>query len=858
MAVSAAMAPRGAATLALPAMGVRLPRCRGRLPATERAGPSPRCVGLGAAYAGARASVREGRRSAVGASRAARPGAGEGGGADAAAAGDKEGEETQRSTGSALGLEGRLAADLRPRAAKQEEVPAVLATASSGGTDAAVVVAGEDATGADVEGTEFGEKDERRFLRVLVAVLYLYKRAFRRTFGWAIRPVRRALPTRYNRLRRLRAAANANPGDPHRVAAYFAGLNAAGKHDDVVLQFERSKNATGEGCVREYMTALSASGKMPDADLPALLEKLKGRAQAAPGDGEPVTRSLPGSSMLVPLHISLVEDRRRGGAFATLSRLAEVLAFSILLLAVFWIGAAVVVVQKGGGVDKSAGSGLSGGAGSGLQSPSAFLPKEYGKDGVEPDKGKKKTFADVKGVDEAVNELADIVEYLKNPDKFTRLGGQLPRGVLLVGPPGTGKTLLARAIAGEAGVPFYYRAGPEFEEMFVGVGSRRVRELFKAAKKKAPCIVFIDEIDAVGGSRNSLESKKTSGRQTLNQLLVEMDGFEPNEGIVVLAATNMPETLDKALTRPGRFDQTVAVPNPDVRGRTQILEHYLANKPVAKDVNIDVLARGTSGFSGADLFNLVNVAAVKGSMEGHMEIGRAVLDFAKDKILMGVERKSAVISPENMRLTAYHEAGHALVATLTDGALPVHKATITPRGNTLGMVTQLPDRDDTSINLKQMLARLDVCMGGRVAEELIFGAEFVTTGATGDLKQATALARHMVAECGMSDSVGPVFHAVGAEYGGPSSETGRLIEEEVKRLLTESYARVTSLLSGNKDLLHRLAGSLLEHETMTAEQIRDVIGNEGRVPGRGYGHPEVDDPQLVPVGSFAKDVRNSR
>nr|KYP58629.1 hypothetical protein KK1_014044 [Cajanus cajan] len=603
------------------------------------------------------------------------------------------------------------------------------------------------------------------------------------------------------RLARLIIDAEANPNDVAKQTALLIELN---KHspESVIKHFEGREGAVDSRGVVEYVRALVMTNAIAEylpneeygkpSRLPTLLQELKQRASG--NSDEPILS--PGTSEKQPLHVVMVDPK-----VSQKSRFVQDLLSTILFIVVMglvWVMGMVAlqkfIVSLGGIGTSSSGSSTS------------YAPKELNKE-VMPEKNVK-TFKDVKGCDDAKQELEEVVEYLKNPAKFTRLGGKLPKGILLTGPPGTGKTLLAKAIAGEAGVPFFYRAGSEFEEMYVGVGARRVRSLFQAAKKKAPCIIFIDEIDAVGSTRKQWEGHT---KKTLHQLLVEMDGFEQNEGIIVMAATNLPDILDPALTRPGRFDRHIIVPNPDLRGRQEILELYLQDKPLADDVDIKTIARGTPGFNGADLANLVNIAAIKAAVEGAEKLAAAQLEFAKDRIIMGTERKTMSISEESKKLTAYHESGHAIVAINTEGAQPIHKATILPRGSALGMVTQLPSGDETSVSKKQLLARLDVCMGGRVAEEIIFGQDHITTGASSDLNSATELAQYMVSICGMSDAIGPVHIKER-----PSSEMQSRIDAE----------------ASHEKALHALANALLEYETLNAEEIRRILlpYREGRVP----------------------------
>lgn len=436
------------------------------------------------------------------------------------------------------------------------------------------------------------------------------------------------------------------------------------------------------------------------------------------------------------------------------------------------------------------------------------------------------TFEDVAGIDEAKQELEEIVEFLKDPGKFSRLGGKIPKGALLVGQPGTGKTLIARAVAGEANVPFFSISGSDFVEMFVGVGASRVRDMFEQGKKNAPCIIFIDEIDAVGRHRGAGYGGGNDEReQTLNQMLVEMDGFEANEGVVILAATNRADVLDPALMRPGRFDRQIHVPLPDVKGREKILEVHMKKVPLANNVKANVIARGTPGFSGAELANLVNEAALLAARKNKRVVGMDELEEAKDKVMMGAERRSMAMSEDEKKLTAYHEAGHAIVSLFEPESDPIHKATIVPRGGALGMVVRLPEGDRYSTSKAKMLANLSVAMGGRVAEEIIFGEEQVTSGASGDIKQATRLARAMVTEWGLSEKIGMIDY--GDDDHDPrrkriSSDTSAAIEKEVRSLVDNGYKKAKKILTDNLDFLHSLAKALLEYESLNGDEIKDL------------------------------------
>ncbi len=469
----------------------------------------------------------------------------------------------------------------------------------------------------------------------------------------------------------------------------------------------------------------------------------------------------------------------------------------------------------------------------------------------------KVTFDDVAGADEAKVELQEIIEFLKDPQKFTKLGGRLPKGALLVGPPGTGKTLLARAVAGEAGRPFFSMSGSDFVEMFVGVGASRVRDLFEQGKAHAPCIIFIDEIDAVGRHRGAgLGGGHDEREQTLNQLLVEMDGFESNEGVILIAATNRPDVLDPALMRPGRFDRQIVVDLPDLRGREGILRVHIRNKPMAEDVDVTTLARGTPGMAGADLANLVNEGALLAARRNHEKVYMADLEDAKDKVMMGAERKSMVMKDEERKLTAYHEGGHAICAVKVKGNDPLHKVTIVPRGRTLGVAWTLPEDDRVSVTREQLEANLVKAYGGRVAEELVFGRDRVTTGAASDIQQATGLARRYVSQWGLSDEIGPILVGdneqelfLGRELQTRrevSERTAQLVDSEVTRVIKEAYARATVVLQENMDLLHRVAAALLDRETLTGDEVAALSRGE-KLPPRPISPPPALPALATPV-----------
>ncbi|KAK5018436.1 i-AAA protease yme1 [Cryomyces antarcticus] len=635
--------------------------------------------------------------------------------------------------------------------------------------------------------------------------------------------------TSQNLLAHLEQTANNNPQSATAQNALYSALLRANMPEIVVERYQNGRYASNPACESVYLRALERVGAAEKGS--GLVGNTGGAGQAGAMSSEQLQA------------IGQAVTARHQGANVSISRAGtgakeqplyvvvdESLGNSIFKWAkfLFWFGLTcyltlvliTLVIDASGMLKKVAGA---------------------GKDSEAKPELQTTRFSDVHGCDEAKEELQELVEFLKAPDKFSTLGGKLPKGVLLVGPPGTGKTLLARAVAGEAGVPFFYMSGSEFDEVYVGVGAKRVRELFNAARAKAPAIVFIDELDAIGGKRNERDAAYV--KQTLNQLLTDLDGFDQNSGVIFLAATNFPQMLDKALTRPGRFDRNVVVPLPDVRGRVAILKHHMRNIQIGTDVDASTIARGTPGFSGAELENVVNQAAVHASKNKAKKVSMSDFEWAKDKIMMGAERKSAVIQQKDKIMTAYHEGGHALVAMFTKASDPLYKATIMPRGHALGITFQLPELDKVSMAKKEYLAKIDVCMGGKVAEEIVYGPDDVTSGASSDIQQATSIAYAMVTQMGMSEALGNIdLHS---DYARLSSETKQRIEQEVRRIVEEGRDRATALLTAKRKELDLLANALLEYESLGKDEMERVVRGE-KLPDKLKAAP--DAPLKLPEG----------
>ncbi|GAM18794.1 hypothetical protein SAMD00019534_019690, partial [Acytostelium subglobosum LB1] len=578
--------------------------------------------------------------------------------------------------------------------------------------------------------------------------------------------------------------ADERPKDEQTQEILYKELMDMGDYDTIIQRFESLAYASNEECVRYYFQALVYSKKMNRANL-SLVDKQAGTFAIHFGPSDDMVQRI-SQQPVVPL----IKIEGLGGKPSMFDRMINLLMLSTLGVLIYYM-----ISDTAPGTTESS------------------VAKEH------TEASNATTFGDVKGIDDVKNELIEIVDYLKNPEKYDKIGAKLPKGILMSGEPGTGKTLLARAIAGEAGVPFLYTTGSSFDEKFVGVGAKRVRDLFELAKAKEPCIIFIDEIDAVGKSRN-----QTNYSDTLLQLLSEMDGFAQNSRIMIIGATNCPETLDPALTRPGRFDRIIAVPIPDFKGRKDILEYYLSKVIHNKaEINSDKIARATPGFTGADLSNLINTAAIKAVLHGQEEVSLKLIDEARDDILMGRARKTSIMSETTRKNTAYHEAGHALVAAMTDSADPIHKATIIQRGHALGMVSQLPETDHLQYTRKQMMARLAICLAGRAAEEIFFGHDNVTSGASSDFQQASNLAFSMITKWGMSDKLGYTYHQEKM-----SPEVMNIVDNEVKSLLDKQYKYAKNLIMSNRDKMDSLVKELLDKETLTGEEILDILGVEGK------------------------------
>jgi len=642
-----------------------------------------------------------------------------------------------------------------------------------------------------------------------------------------------ASSTSLNLLAHMEQTANNNPQSATAQNAFYSALLRANRPDLVAQRYETGRYASNPACETLYLRALErvngTAQPTQSVNTPGLQQNMTLTNDQIQAVSQAVGARTQGSNTAVaksgsgakenPLYVIVEESI--GSSILKWVRFILWFAFSAWCFYVIL----TMMIEAGG-----------------------MLKRVGGHSHAEAKPEMQKTrFSDVHGCDEAKEELQELVDFLKAPDKYNTLGGKLPKGVLLVGPPGTGKTLLARAVAGEAGVPFFYMSGSEFDEIYVGVGAKRVRELFSAARAKAPAIVFIDELDAIGSKRNERDAAYV--KQTLNQLLTDLDGFDQGSGVIFLAATNFPELLDKALTRPGRFDRRVTVPLPDVRGRIAILKHHIRHMQLATDVDASVIARGTPGFSGAELENLANQAAVHASKRKANKIGMQDFDWAKDKIIMGAERRSAVIQQKDKVMTAYHEGGHALVAMFTKEADPLYKATIMPRGHALGITSQLPDMDKVSMAKTEYLAKIDVCMGGKVAEELVYGPDQVTSGAASDIQQATAIAYAMVTQMGMSDKLGNLdLHS---DYGRLPTETKQKIWEEVRRIVEDGKQRAFNLLMAKRKELDLLANALIEYETLAREEMEKVVKGE-KLPDKIHSLPDVPIkiPDLsIPMGS---------